>query len=232
MKAKFTYKFYVFIILTLIGILPSCKKKKNESYKTYTEYFGLSKGRYIVYDVQEMKHDIDAFFLHDTISYQLKTWIGNEYIDNEGRVAREFIRYKRSNASQEWVQSDLWTTIIENNKAEIVEENQRIIKLIFAPILNKTWNANAFNLEDELISTYIGVHQSYSINSLNFDSTVTVEQENYYTMVDCKRKFEVYAKGIGLINKYYKDLRINNFDTTNVEKGTEIYYKCVEYGFQ
>jgi len=232
MKLQFAYRKYILILLILVGIFQSCKKDKNESIKMHYEYFGLLQGRFVTYNVTEIYHDIDAAVQHDTINYQLKTWIGQEYIDNDGRTAREFVRFKRDSTNGIWLQSDLWTAIIENYKAELVEENQRLIKLVYAPILNKKWNMNTFNQNDELECEYTSVHQPYFLNSVQYDSTLTVDQESYYTLVDCKRKFEVYSKNVGLIYKYYKDLRINNFDTLAVEKGTEIYYKCIGYGFQ
>ncbi len=226
------YRKYILILLILVGFFQSCKKDKSEPVKMHYEYFGLLPGRYVMYNVTEIYHDIDATVQHDTVNYQLKTWIGQEYIDNDGRTAREFVRFKRDSVNGIWLQSDLWTAIIENFKAELVEENQRLIKLVYAPVLNKKWNMNAFNQNVDLECKYTSVHQSYSLNSFQYDSTLTIEQENYYTLVDCKRKFEVYSKNVGLIYKYYKDLRINNFDTLAIEKGTEVYYKCIGYGFQ
>lgn len=218
--------------IILLGNLISCKKSSNEPEKLYTEYFGLYKGRYIIYDVTEINHDVDATVKHDTLNYQIKTRIGKDFIDNEGRTASEFLRFKRNLSNDPWVEKDLWTTIINNNKAELVEENQRVIKLIFSPSNYKTWNANAYNNLDPLDCSYSAIHVPYKVGNTNFDSTLVVNQQSYYTLVDCKRKFEVYASKVGLVYKYYKDLRINNFDTLDVEKGTEIYYKCVGYGFE
>ena len=42
-----------------------------------------------------MYHD-DASNIHDTTIYQLKTYIGQDYIDNQGRTAKEFKRFKRN----------------------------------------------------------------------------------------------------------------------------------------
>lgn len=223
------------LVLILVLSLVSCKKKKNESKsedKIYSEYFGLTPNRYIIYDVVDIYHDIDAMVKHDTDNYQLKTVIGDVFIDNQGRSAREFYRYKRATSSDSWTFSDLWTTIIDNNKAQLVEENQRIVKMAFPVLLNKTWNPNIYNNFDEMEYKYSSVHTSYNNGLLSFDSTVTVDQESFYSFIDCKRKFERYASGIGLVEKYYKDLRINNFDTLEVEKGNELFYKCIDYGFQ
>lgn len=198
----------------------------------HLNYFGLIPGRYVIYEVEEMYHDVDLMVQHDTIRYQLKTYIGPEHIDNIGRTAREFKRFKREDDTQPWVQSDLWTAIIDDYRAELVEENQRIIKLVFAPTSDKTWNPNAFNTFDPMTYSYSNIHKPMTIGSLSFDSTLTVDQEDFPSMIDFKKKYEVYATNIGLIKKSFKDLTIQNFDTTDVQKGTEIHYTCIGYGFE
>lgn len=232
MKSSWSsYKVYLLIGVCLMGVFFACKKN-NATVNLHHGYFGLTDGRYVIYDVIEINHDVDASVKHDTDFYQLKTWIGQEYIDNQGRSAREFLRFKREDINSNWQQSDLWTAIIESNKAELVEENQRIVKLVFPPTLTKVWNMNAFNNDEEIECSYARVHDAYSVGTLTFDSTLTVDQQSFYSLVDCKRKFEVYANHIGLVYKYYKDLRINNFDTLDVEKGKELYYRCIGYGFE
>jgi len=59
-----------------------------------------------------------------------------------------------------------------------------------------------------------------------------VEQEEFFSLIDYRRKYEVYAKNVGLISKFYKDLKISGFDTTNVQSGTELFYTFIGYGFQ
>jgi hypothetical protein len=51
-------------------------------------------------------------------------------------------------------------------------------------------------------------------------------------MIDYRRKYEIYAKGIGLVHKYWKDIKISSFDTLNVTYGDEMFYTVIGYGFQ
>lgn len=211
---------------------PSCKKQAPPPNFHYS-YFDLTPGRYIDYDVMEIAHDVTQFIKHDTTVYQLRTLIGDTVIDNEGRIARKFLRFKRTNASESWVQTDIWTTIISGNRAELVEENQRIIKLVFAPTITKEWNINVFNMFPEKNVYYDAIHDSKTIGSLTFDSTLVVEIEvNDPNFIEYKRQFEVYAKGVGLVRKFHKDISIVNFDTLNVTKGTETFYTCIGFGVQ
>lgn len=225
------YRLY-FSVFILLGMLVVSCKDDTKAPNFHYDYFDLTPGRYVDYDVIEINHDVDASVEHDTLIYQLRTYIGDTVIDNEGRIARKFIRYKRNDSSASWMLSDVWTTIIEGNRAELVEENQRIVKMVFSPTLFKEWNANAYNSFPELNCYYDAIHENKSIGAFNFDSTLVVEQDDFHSLVDHKRQFEVYAKGIGLVRKYYKDLTIANFDSLNVQKGKELFYTCIGFGIQ
>ena len=219
------------ILLASLIAVQGCKKDE-VSVDFHYDYFDLTPGRYIEYNVMEVKHDETAIIQHDTSFYQLRTVIGDTVIDNEGRTARKYLRYKRSTSSDVWVLADIWSTIIDSRRAEVLEENQRMVKMVFAPTIEKVWDMNAYNMFPELECYYRDIHDSYSLNGIGFDSTVVVEQEEFSSLVDHRRKFEVYAKGVGLIHKYYKDLEIQNFDTLNVKNGNEVFYYLTGYGFE
>ncbi len=230
---KTYFKFSIIFLISILTLsITSCKKKKVDAPKMYTNYFGLTEGRYVIYDVQEMFHDVAVSPQHDTNFYQLKTLIGAETTDNQGRTVRDFKRFKRNKTTDQWVISDLWTAVIENNKAELVEENQRVIKLVFAPTSDKKWNPNAFNMMDSLNYYYSSIHKPYSLPNLSFDSTVTVSKDKFFSLIDYKIDSYKYATNVGLVSKTYKNLTIANFDTLDVRKGSEIHYKCIGYGFE
>jgi hypothetical protein len=218
---------FIFPILSLILLFFSCEKD-NSKPLLHVEYYGLQKGAFVEYEVTEIQHDKDGVVQHDTMNYLLRTVIGDTIIDNQGRIANKFLRYKRGNAAENWQLTDIWTTIVTENRAELVEENQRIIKLVFPPSKGKEWNPNSFNNLSQEEYAYRSVHNSF----LDFDSTLFVEQEDFFSLVDRRKKHEVYAKGIGLVNKYYKDLKIVGFDTANVEYGKELYYTYLSHGIQ
>ena len=125
-------RFFLFAIVGSITLLNSCKKELvNSDQFLYTSYFELKTGKFIEYDVMEITHDENATIQHDTSYYQLKCVIEDTFTDNAGRLAFNYVRYKRTNSTEPWAQSDLWSTTVFNNKAELVEENQRIVKLVF-----------------------------------------------------------------------------------------------------
>lgn len=220
---------YITILSGLIFIV-ACKKDDNTPINFHYDYYPIVKGKYVVYDVLEVRHDSQATIKHDTSKYQLKVLIGDTILDLENEVANRFFRYTRTNDAEPWVIKDVWTTKLSGNRAELVEENQRVIKLVFAPTAEKNWNANAFNAFSELNCYYEKLHQQRSFAGHNFDSTLVVEQEDFFSLIDHRRKFEIYAKGVGLVKKFYKHHEIMNFDTLDVRKGNEIHYNLVEFG--
>lgn len=195
-------------------------------------YFGWEEGRFITYEVTEIFHDINLIPANDTFRYVLKTVIGEDIMDNEGRMAKKYFRYSYDINTNELIDQRVWTTLIEGRRGEVVEENQRKIRLVFSPTLDKVWDVNAFNAFSRQSAFYSGLHVSKNIDNLFFDSTLTVEYDDFLSLVDYQRKFDVYAKDVGLVQRSFKDLRINNFDTTDIQQGTETHYRVVDFGIE
>jgi hypothetical protein len=76
----------------------------------------------------------------------------------------------------------------------------------------------------------VDLHQSKNISGFDFDSTATVLYEDFFSLVDYRKRYDVYAPHVGLVQRSYKDLRINNFDTLNIQNGTEVHYRLLDYG--
>jgi hypothetical protein len=225
------YTLFLLSFLSLLGF-SSCKKKKTTAVKFHLDYFPIQKDRFVVYNVLQVEHDFLVHPIPDSFRYQLKVKIGDTISDNLGRTANEYRRYLRPNAGQAWQYTDLWTVILDDYKLELVEENNRKLKLVFSPNIKKTWNANQFNNLGEQIVKYSAVHTPFLGKFLQFDSTLTVNQEKTTNFIQHKFKFEIYAKNIGLVKLFFKDLDINNNDTLNVRKGSELFYDAVSFGFE
>ena len=222
-----------FTFILVLSLLLSCGKgNSNMDMNNYESYFPMDFGTYVDYEVVEVQHDINAEITSDTSLYYLRTLIGDTITDNAGRLARKFFRKKRNELSDPWVTTDVWTALINNNRVEVTEENKRKVWLILPPLNSSSWDQNAFNVDDAIFCNYDGIHENSSINNLNFDSVLRVEQEDVLNLVSFRRKYEQYANNVGLVNKYYKDLNIFNFDTLNIQYGTELIYKCIGFGVE
>ena len=225
--------FKPFSILLLLMLLVSCgKENSNVDLNTYESYFPMVFGTYVDYEVVDIKHDINAEIMNDTSVYYLRTVIGDTITDNANRLARKFFRKKRNEPSEPWVITDVWTTLINDNRVEVTEENKRKVWLILPPMNSSSWDRNAYNTDDAILCTYDGIHENLPVHNIEFDSVLTVEQEEVLNLVSFRRKYEQYANKIGLVNKHYKDLNIFNFDTLNIQSGSELFYKCIGFGVE
>lgn len=222
------------IVLILAGIFISCKKDNAPEPKFHFDYYPLQTGRFVIYNAMEISHDDQALIQHDTTLFFLKTVIGEEIVDLEGDVAFKFFRFWKTEEDAEWVIKDVWTTKLKQLRIELVEENQRLVKLVFAPSADKTWDINAYNTDPRLEANYdaSSLHAARSIGGIQFDSTLRVNQQDFFSLVDHRKKFEIYAKGVGLVYKFYKDNDILNFDTLDIRKGTEIHYRVIDFGIE
>lgn len=215
------------LLLTSVSIVFFACKKTPAPYFGY-EYLPQEEGRYVEYEVMEITHDQGGNPQNDTLTYRLRTVIGEVEIDNEGRPARKLYRYSYDLNTGELLDQRVWTTLIDQGRGEVVEENQRKIRLVFAITLDKQWDVNAFNPLEEQDVFYDEIHKPFQ----GIDSTVTVEYEDFFSLVDYRRKYEVYGNHIGLIHRSFKDLRIENFDTTAIVSGTEEHYRLIGYGIE
>ena len=225
---SYRFIFWVFLLTAFV----SCQKDKVNvtSGSFHYNYYPYVQGSYWIYQAMEISHDENANVPHDTTFYELKTEIGDTLYDNEGRLVYRFNRYKRSGIFNPWQLTDVWTTVVSENRAEIVEENIRRVALRFPIKSNTVWDPNQFNFLPSQQGYYERIHEPYSTGYVNSDSSVHAFSVKELTLVSYKNQYEVYGKNIGLMKKYFKDLQISNFDTLNVKQGKELFLTLLEYG--
>lgn len=217
-------------IVFLSLIIFSCKKDKDEPVDFKYEYAPQTIGHFCVYDVMEITHD-DAVNIHDTTIYTLKEKIESSFIDAQGQPSLRIERSKLD-TNGNWVISDIWYSTRITSRYEKIEEDERFIRLAFPVKLDKEWNGNAYNQIGEWSYKYTDVDVPRVYNGLNFSQTARVLQIDEFNFVQRQLCYEVYAKNIGLVCKYYKYLTINAFDSTNIDKGDELYMNLLYYGVE
>ena len=221
-------KQFLFIGL-LVCLLFSCKKQDDTIIYGY-QYFAYEEGQYVVYDVTDIFHDVALSPAHDTSLYQIKEVVGETFVDEEGEEARKLRRYFRTSDTLDWQIKDVWAIKRTAVNAEVVEENDRYVKMAFAISYDKDWDCNALNNEPEQNCYYDEIYRPMTIAGFTHDSTVIVEHEDFQSFIDYRRSFEVYASNIGRVYSVKKDLVIDNNDTLDVQYGTELIYTAIEWG--
>jgi hypothetical protein len=217
----------IFLSVLFFGFF-GCKESEGVDFGF--DYFPMEEGTFAEYEVLEVFHDVNINPQHDTTRYILKTKIGEEVPDNIGRPVRKFFQLKYDIQTGDLIDERIWTLILDGSRGEVVEENQRIIKMVFAVKNEEEWNVNAFNMLPPQEVYYSNVNESQTINNFTFEETAKVNYEDFFSLVDYRKKYEVYAKGIGLVERKFKDFTIQNFDTIDIQKGTEVHYQLINYG--
>ena len=218
---------YLFGSICLLSAIGSgCKKDEGapKAIDLGMGYFPTDTGRWVEYAVDSIwRNDLTAQY--DSLHYPLMERITNAFLDPEGRPAQQLIRYKQDSTSGEWYPKDVWWQVRTATEAERAEENERRIKLIFPARTGATWNTNATNTRTPYELTYEAVDVPWSVNGLNFDSTLLVKGTYLNNAVITNTYYERYAKHIGLI---YREVDSTNTQTTGV-RGT--WYKQVVTGY-
>jgi len=205
---KNIYILFCLLFTVYCLLLFSCAKDKSAESTTDLghNYFPDDVGRYVIYDVDSIWQDDPASF-HDTTRYLLKEVIAAIFLDNSGRPTLRIERFiKMYNDSipydsMNWIGPKVWTVNRTQSTLEKKEENITYLKLVFPAREGKQWNGNAYNTLGQKEYEIISVDQAESINSINFDSVVTVKQFEQIDFIQYRYEIEKFARNVGLIYK-------------------------------
>lgn len=203
-----------------------CDKENEKPPSLHKDYFPVKPGHSITYEVDSMRHD-SALELHDTSHFFIREEIANRFIDEEGRTSYRIERFKKDSAEGTWKIADVWVANRSEVRAERVEENRRFIKMVFPVSSGKDWDGNAYNTLEEEGYEYRGPHRSRNIGGIRLDSTVRVLQKDIDNLIEREYAQEIYAKGIGLVQKEKTELE--TYPSGEIRRGSELYMRMTQY---
>jgi hypothetical protein len=152
---------------------------------------------------------------------QFKDVIGESFYDNEGRESYVVNRYSRKDDTYLWKDLMTFYATKTNFRVEVVENNLRMIKLVFPVKLKTYWAGNIYipaQIDDKLKwlwnwnYTYTYINQPFNTGLASFPNTIEVIGINDSTnnpeqfpdaIANKTYSKEVYAKNVGLI---YREL--------------------------
>lgn len=215
-------KYFIGSFVIILVLLASCKKEDaNFTSDSISDYFPLQVGKYITYNLDST---VFINFGQDQVvnHYQAKDEVDAQITDNLGRPAFRIIRYLRTDSTQPWAPNNVFMAVSTRNSLEYVENNLRFLKLMLPIKEGFTWKGNSYidTYSTDLDVTYLddwdyvydSVGVPLTINSINIDSTITVDERDEFLGQDPSiagtqyaektYSIEKYGKGIGLI---YRD---------------------------
>jgi hypothetical protein len=221
---------FIFILVASFTIfLSACKKTDSFNLQPVSDYYPLTVGKYITYDLDSIVFtNYGATLLtQDTFHYQIQYVVDGQFLDNLNRTAYRIVRNIRPDSTFQWAVDHTAMAVNTGNSIEFTEDNLKYIKLVEPIQNNYSWSGNSYIETTSLISTqqyligwnytYDSVNVPITLGSLTIDSTIDVAETNqqigpqdhtdpdndYYSSTTYSD--EKYAKGIGLIyrNFYY-----------------------------
>ena len=188
-------KSVLFTALALIFAFAACKKETEIAALNYGyNYFPLTIGKYVIYDVRTTTYDIVG--AGNPYDFQILTNAGTEYIDtvstrfqikeeivdtikdNNGRLGYKIHRYERADATQPWVINRVWAAYRSSTEAEKVEDdNLRFVRLIFPLDSAASWQATKYINEDEtytIASETITPYKGWRSKYLDIDKPFSI----------------------------------------------------------
>ena len=218
----------------MLGI-SSCKKETDPPVDLQYEYYPTEIGFYKIYNVDSIIINEAFPELSDTLNYQVKQLFESEYIDNLNRKNIRVEHFYRKDASQDWKLLKAFSTIRDNNFAEVMDNNTRILVMKFPVKENQTWNRNAFNSNDANETKIENVIANVSAGSVSYSNCAQLSLSLDTNLVTYLLDKEYYAKNIGLVKKEYMNFESSkNISTPTVlnriENGYSYKYELIEYG--
>lgn len=201
-------KLSALLVLSVVAVtLFSCRKEslsgnidRGETYYPYAE------GLWWEYDVDSIWYnDFSGDTVHAT--FILREEFDTFFVANDGNMAIRIERYRKANENAPWQGPRIWWTYITNDYAVKVEENNAFVKLNYPAKQGAKWNGNRLNFMEAWNYTYESVDQPLSLNGHGFDSTTSVLQKNYETLLERQFYKEKYARRVGLVEKTVIDVR-------------------------
>ena len=225
----------VSFIIALI-ILVACEKGGSTAGNTQDKrYFPLEIGNWVEYEVDSIV--LNDFFdppKIDTFSSLMRLEIIDTFRDNTDGLVYKVNYSWRTADSINWKVANVFTVSDEGNALHVVENNIRLIKLVFPITVSTHWFVDSYfhpNEETDYIGTdtlrYDYIHEPEEINGLSFDSAVSVVaiSEN---LIEKNAYIEKYVSGIGLVYRKHTHLEKQNI-IGSWENGFDIEYKVTNY---
>jgi hypothetical protein len=218
-------------LLSVLFFLFACQETERPKTDFGFEFQPLQVGLFWQYAVEETivfgEND------QESSSYQLRDKIEYTFRNAEGEEVFVVNRDKSTDGTN-WTPISTYGIQRTNQSLLRTFENKKQVPLVFPPKLEKTWDAQIYNSDesDEFEIVFVG---NLSINGRNYQEAVKVLQEEEDDEITFRdNRYEVFAKGIGLVEHYYE---VNTYCSRNdclgkklLDSGRKTHMKLSAYG--
>jgi len=216
--------------IVIFMFLSSCDRKVEESVADLGfDFQPLEKGLFWIYSVDETIYfgendsETTMFFYRDRI---------RDFYLNASNEQVFILERSKSMDQKTWVSLKEFTLIRRGFTLVKTVDNQALVSLIFPPELGKAWNGN--NFRNEVADEFV-IDNNYEINFPEASKIIRVLQEESDDLITFRdNRYEVYGKGIGLLEKYEEVItycsRNDCLGNLLIDSGLKVKLKLVDYG--
>lgn len=190
-------------------------------------FFPLDPAIYRIYDVTETTYVSGE---ESTETYQIRESISDS-LNTTGEWVYVLLLERREDETGSWRSIETVSVRRTNHILDYREQNQSFIKLSFPVKNGRFWNGNALNDDQDMTYSYDDLG-----NSVPFDQSEHIKviiSDLPANIVEQDERFEIYAKGIGLVERDFKQIQFCQQGCSGVnepEDGTILYQRLVDYG--
>ncbi|MBD8489232.1 hypothetical protein IFO69_10795 [Echinicola sp. CAU 1574] len=219
------------LLFCFIILLAACQQKETEPIDLGYDYMPLEVNRFWIYEVDETifygENDSESshFYFRDVIS--------ESYIGEEGRLVY-LVNREKSTDQTTWSNHMVYTLQVKQNALVRSSENQYTVSFVFPPKQAIVWDGNAYNTLNE--DDYnLELVKAYEVGGKTYQSTAKVYQETEDDLITIRdNRYEVYAKGVGMIEEYKEVLtycsRNDCLGEQIIDSGRFIHLKLINNG--
>ncbi len=236
-------RYFRHFLWALVAIMTSCGADDTPRIADQS-YFPLQKGMFHLYDVTETVYTLGN---PTTYTYELKTIVSDSFLNGQQNFTYVINRFRRSNENETWQPLDTWHTYKTEREVVVSEGNTPFVVLTFPLAAKSRWNGNRYNTiinpttktNEDLYTLERRDDQAILDNGSTVKNCIVINQEdNQEFIVFLDQRKEIYAAGIGLVQKektglsYCNDQDRDCIGKQIVDEG--IIYKQVlrEYGVE
>lgn len=202
--------------LTFVLFLLGCGSEDVEMTDFGTDYYPILVDSAKIYQVEETTYNLLGA---ETNIYQLRETIVDSTISVSGEISFILKREKRMVANDSWSVDSLWSVRKNDRLVVVTENNIPLVKLTFPIAERASWNGNAYNNKGTVLYTFDNIDPStlkaQSSGNAMIKVVIADEPQN---LVRRDQRYEVYERGVGLLEKNYITLLYCTKDCDEAEQ--------------
>ena len=168
--------------------------------------------------------------------------------ENNNEKIFKLERSYKHEIEEEWHLQDIWQVSMDNQKVTKTEENLKFIKLVFPAVKGKKWDGNSFfdsNKEFSVGANNIAVFQDWNykvaevgvtatVNDIEYPEVLVVSHIDEESAITKRFSEEIYANGVGLIERNMQIFDTQKLDTTvqwivRAQEGFQLNQKLISF---